>query len=365
MQKPVLFDTSRVQARAAQHKLQPFKVKQIFFELFKNQNISYEEMTTLSKDLRAELEQDFAPLSIEMEEMIEASDTTKFAFKTHDGYIIEAILMYHRQDEKYQVSGQKRKLNRITLCISSQVGCSMNCLFCVTGKLGLTRNLTRDEMISQILYANHYIKKRFGKKEDWTTWAVRNVVFMGMGEPLLNYDAVIKSIEVMLAQDKLSLGRRHVTISTCGIVAGIQKLIDDKVDVKLAVSLHAPNQTLRNQIMPIAKAFPLDMLMKTIDSYVKATDNRIFYEYIMIKGITDTPELAKELVELLRGRLAHVNLIPYNPHPSIDFLESESATIWKFKSILERGGITATVRDTMGRDAKGACGQLGYEKVMG
>ena len=213
----------------------------------------------------------------------------------------------------------------------------MNCLFCVTGKLGFTRNLTREEIISQVLYANWYVKQRFGKKEDGTNRGIRNVVFMGMGEPLLNYDEMLKSIEVMLAQDRLSLGRRHITISTSGIIPGIKRLIDDQVDVKLAISLHAPNQTLRNQIMPIAKAYPLDALMQVIDEYVKVTDNRIFYEYIMIKGITDTPVLASQLVELLRGKLAHVNLIPYNPHPAIDLLESDHAAIWKFKAILEKG----------------------------
>ena len=207
----------------------------------------------------------------------------------------------------------------------------------MTGKLGFVRNLTWEEIISQILYANWYIKQRFGKKEDGTLWAVRNVVFMGMGEPLLNYDQMLQSIEVMLAQDRLSLGRRHVTISTAGIIPGIRRLIEDQVAVKLAISLHAPNQELRNKIMPIAKAYPLDQLMQVIDEYVEATDNRIFYEYIMIKGITDTPELARQLVGVLQGRLAHVNLIPYNPNPVLDFLESDAAAIRKFKDILEKG----------------------------
>lgn len=218
-------------------------------------------------------------------------------------------------------------------------------------------------MISQILFANTYIKKRFWKKEDGTNYAIRNVVFMGMGEPLLNYENIRKSLEIMLAQDRLSLGRRHITISTCGIIPWIEKLIEDKIDVKLAISLHAPNQELRNQIMPIAKAYPLDELMKTIDRYVKATDNRIFYEYIMIHGVTDKPELAHQLVKLLKGRLAHLNLIPYNENPAIDLKESRKADIQKFKQILEEGGITVTVRDSMGREAKWACGQLGYEKV--
>jgi 23S rRNA (adenine2503-C2)-methyltransferase len=214
MSQTVLFDTSALQSRAKSHQLQPFKVKQIFFELFKNQNIQWEEMSTLSKDLKADLASTFTPLSLTVQDTVEADETTKFAFQTHDGHLIEAILMFHRQDEKYHISGNVRKLNRITLCISSQVGCPVNCLFCVTGKLGFTRNLTRDEIISQILYANRYIKQRFGKKDDGTLRAVRNVVFMGMGEPLLNYDHVRSAVQTMLAQDRLSLGKRHITIST-------------------------------------------------------------------------------------------------------------------------------------------------------
>ena len=362
LHKPALFNEGKLNDWAKEHKLQPFKVKQIFFEMYKNQNIERDAMTTLSKDLKSELQKDFVPLAIELVETVEAEDTTKFAFKTKDWNLIEAILMYHWQNEKY-VKGNQPKLNRITLCISSQVGCAMKCIFCVTGKLWFKKDLTREEIISQILFANAYVKKRFGKKEDGTNHAVRNVVFMGMGEPLLNYDNMRKSLEIMLAQDRLSLSRRHITISTCGIIPWIDKLVEDKVAVKLAVSLHAPDQELRNQIMPIAKAYPLDQLMESIDRYVKATDNRIFYEYIMIKDMTDKPELAHGLVKLLKNRLAHLNLIPYNENPAIDLQESERKTIMKFKDILEAGGITVTVRDSMWREAKGACGQLGYEKV--
>ena len=360
--KPALFNEGKLNEWAKERKLQPFKVKQIFFEMYKNQNIERDAMTTLSKDLKSELQKEFVPLAIELVETVEAEDTTKFAFKTKDWNLIEAILMYHWQNEKY-VKGNQPKLNRITLCISSQVGCAMKCIFCVTGKLWFKKDLTREEIISQILFANAYVKKRFGKKEDGTNHAVRNVVFMGMGEPLLNYDNMRKSLEIMLAQDRLSLSRRHITISTCGIIPWIDKLVEDKVAVKLAVSLHAPDQELRNQIMPIAKAYPLDQLMESIDRYVKATDNRIFYEYIMIKDMTDKPELAHGLVKLLKNRLAHLNLIPYNENPAIDLQESERKTIMKFKDILEAGGITVTVRDSMWREAKWACGQLGYEKV--
>jgi len=160
---------------------------------------------------------------------------------------------------------------------------------------------------------------------------------MGMGEPLLNYDNLKKTIEVLLRQEGgFSLSRRHITISTAGIIPGIQQLITDDIPVKLAISLHAPSQELRDKLMPVAKAYPLDQLMKTIDDYVRSSDNRIFYEYIMIRGITDKPELATQLIKLLKGRLAHVNLIPYNTNPAIDMKESDEKTMRTFKDILER-----------------------------
>ncbi len=363
MIKTSILDAGKLQEFAKERKLQPYKVKQIQQEIFKNQNIDFAEMTTLAKDLREDLDQHFSVVTLNVDKILEDETSTKIWFQTHDGCMIEAVILYHRQDEKYQ-KDDKEKLNRITLCISSQVGCPVNCTFCVTGKLGFKRNLTRDEMVSQVLFANNYIKKKFGKQEDGSLYSVRNIVFMGMGEPLLNYDNVKKAIEIMLRQEAgFSLSRRHITISTAGIIPGIKQLVKDEIPVKLAISLHAPNQALRDKLMPIAKAYPLDELNKAISEYVRATDNRIFYEYIMIKDVTDKPELAKELVEFLKKKLAHVNLIPYNTNPAIDYVESDTITIQKFKKILEDCGITVTVRDSLGRKMKGACGQLGYEKL--
>jgi len=362
--KPSILNQDIFTAYTKEHKIPSFRIKQVYQEIFNNQHVDFAEMTTLPKDLRETLAADFPLLPFTVDSVIEDKKTTKIWFKTEDGHIIEIVILYHRQHDKYIINDTP-KLNRITLCISSQIGCPMNCLFCVTGKMGIIRNLTREEMVSQVLYANNYIKKRFGKKEDGTLHSVRNVVFMGMGEPLLNYDNVKKSVELMLSQQGLSLSRRHITISTCGIIPGIYKLIEDNIPVKLAISLHAPNQELRNQLMPIAKTYPLDELMHAIDDYVAATDNRIFYEYIMIKDKTDSPDLAYELADLLRGKLAHVNLIPYNENPAIALEETSEKQIWKFKEILEKRGVTVTVRDSLGRDAKGACGQLGYEKIQG
>lgn len=359
----VIFDQEKIELRAKWHKIPPFKIKQIFYELFKNQHVEWDEMTTLSKQMKQDLQEEwFFPISLKCIDTVEADTTTKFAFQTQDWHAVETVIMYHRQDEKY-IKNWKRKINRITLCISSQIWCPVNCLFCVTWKLWFTRNLTRDEIISQILYANSYIYKRFWNKEDWTHRWIRNVVFMWMWEPLLNYENIKKSIEIMLQQDRFSLWRRHITISTSWIIPWIEQLTKDNLDVKLAVSLHAPNQQLRERIMPIAKRFPLSELMKSIDKYVKATDNRIFYEYIMIAWVTDTPELANQLIKLLNGKLAHINLIPYNANPVINLKESTNDDIQKFKRILEKGWITVTVRESMWREAKWACGQLWYEKV--
>ncbi|PJA49016.1 MAG: 23S rRNA (adenine(2503)-C(2))-methyltransferase RlmN [candidate division SR1 bacterium CG_4_9_14_3_um_filter_40_9] len=382
--KQSILNPNNLQTFAKEHKLQPFRVKQIIQEIYDNQNIRFEDMTTLSKDLRQQLDENFEILSIIPETILESEDNIKIGFKTHDNFTIEAVILFHRsKHEKESIKskvhkvesqnkgpddlttlGPDRPLNRITLCVSSQIGCPVNCVFCVTGKLGIKRDLTRNEIISQLLFANNFIKTKFGKKDDQTLRAVRNVVFMGMGEPLINYQNVKKSIEIMIAQaGGFSLGKRHITISTAGIIPGIEQLIKDDIPVKLAISLHAPNQKLREELMPIAKVYTLDKLMKTIDDYVKVSDNRIFYEYIMIKNKTDKPELATQLADLLHGRLAHVNLIPYNMNPAIKLEESDERTIRAFKDILEKKGITVTIRDSLGRDLKSACGQLGYEKI--
>ena len=215
-----------------------------------------------------------------------------------------------------------------------------------------------------MLFVNHYIKEKFGKKEDWTLRSVRNVVFMWMGEPLLNYENVTKSIEIMFRQDRFSLSRRHVTISTVWVIPWIQRLIDDKIEAMLAVSLHAPTQALREKILPSAKRFQLDELMDVVKKYEKSTWNRLFYEYIMIAWLTDWEQNAKDLIKLLKWQNCHINLIPYNENPVVDFRESSIESINSFKKMLEDWWLTVTIRDSMGRESKWACGQLGYEKLM-
>ncbi len=342
-------DLTEIEQFRKENKLQPYRIKQIFFEIFKNTRIDFKDMTTLSKELRKKLSENFEILSLKPIKVLDSSDTTKIAFETKDWYIIESVIMYHKW--------------RVTLCVSSQVWCPVWCAFCVTWKLGFTRNLSYDEIISQLIFANYYVRKKLGKKEDGTWWAVRNIVFMWMWEPLLNYKNVKKSILIMLDQKAFSLSRRRITISTSWIIPWIEKLIQDKLPVMLAVSLHAPNQSLREKLIPIAKKYSLDSLMQILNRYIEETDNRLFYEYIMIKDITDTPELAYQLAQLIRWQKAHINLIPYNENPTIDFKESSWDRILKFKEILESEGITVTIRDSLWRDIKGACWQLWYELI--
>lgn len=347
--KASIFDKEKLEERRVLHKVQPFRLKQIFHEIFKNSVLDFQEMTALSKELRDSLSENFTIVPFELQEMQESQDTTKFLFKLPDGNVIESVIMFHYHEiiegsEEYKkgfttlVDG--KKLNRLTLCISSQVGCSVGCIFCVTGKLGLLKNLDVQTIIGQVLYANAYLKKKLGKKEDNSWYMIRNIVFMGMGEPLLNYDNVKATVHYLLDQNGFSLSRRHVTISTSGIIPGIQKMIDDNLDVMLALSLHAPNQELRSELIPtITKMYTLDKLMAQIDEYTTKTGKSVFYEYIMIKGKTDQPELAYQLIDLLKARPAHshINLIPYNENPAIDLEEPSRNQIMRFKEILEKG----------------------------
>ncbi len=346
------------------NKIPKFRIKQIYKNIFSNSILDFDDMTDLSIELRNSLKVNFDIIPFELDQMYENEDSCKFGFKLPDGKIIETVLMlhWHYHDSK-DIS--TKFLNRLTICISSQVGCPVGCIFCVTGKLWFGKNLDYANMIWQILWVNNYIKTKLGKKEDGTQRKVRNVVFMWMWEPLLNYENVKQSVAYMLWQEYLWLGKRHVTISTSGIIKWIDQMIDDNLWVMLALSLHAPNQILREKLIPtISKIYDLDSLMESVDRYTSKTWNRVFYEYIMIEDMTDKIPLAHQLVDLLKFRNAHVNLIPYNPNPAMpELFESKKSQILAFRDICESGWLTLTVRDNHGRDIKWACGQLWFEKV--
>jgi 23S rRNA (adenine2503-C2)-methyltransferase len=341
-----IHDEDKILALFEQNGHKKFRYAQLENALYKNLLTDFSQIETLPKDIRDLLSENcfYTSLMLHSEKTDPEWQTTKFLFKTHDDKMIEAVIMRH-------LSG------RNTLCVSSQAGCPMACSFCATGKLGLIRNLEFYEIIDQILWAVHHLAKEDKK--------LRNVVYMGMGEPLLNYDQVKKSIHIACNQKKLDLSNRRITVSTCGIAPKIIEFGHDFPQVSLAISLHAPNDEARKKIMPVENTYPIDVLMASIDEYTTITNKRVFYEYIMINGVTDRLEYAKELALLLRGKLAHVNFIPYNPGEGTDsngFLPTSKMIIKKFQDTLDSYGIPSTIRHTMWDDIDAACGQLALKE---
>ncbi|MDD5555189.1 MAG: 23S rRNA (adenine(2503)-C(2))-methyltransferase RlmN, partial [Candidatus Pacebacteria bacterium] len=240
-----------------------------------------------------------------------------------------------------------RNDKRSTVCVSSQVGCPLDCLFCATGKMGFQRNLTHWEILEQVLLFARYLKKQ----------RISNIVFMGMGEPFLNYDNVMEAIKTINDADCFNVGARKISISTAGIFSGIEKLSKEDIQINLSISLHAPNNQLRDRIMPINKKYPLSRVLDKADDYVKKTNRKVMLEYLMIKGLNDSLKEAEELYRLIKNRpLYMVNLIRYNPTGG--FKGSDTKTVKAFKDYLEKKGIFATQRYEFGKDIKGACGQL-------
>jgi 23S rRNA (adenine2503-C2)-methyltransferase len=267
--------------------------------------------------------------------------TIKILFELNDKEKIEAVLMKFEDGRK-------------TVCVSSQVGCTLGCAFCSTGKGGFKRNLTYEEITDQVLYFEHILNK--------SDEHINHVVFMGMGEPFLNYEEVMKAVSILNDPVAFDIGMRNMTLSTSGIIPGIEKLINDNKQINLAISLHAPNDEIRKKIMPIANKYSLDDLMKVCEKYIEETHRRISYEYIMLRGINDKDEHAHELATLLRGQLCHVNLIPYNETHIKNMKASTKNRIDTFKDILELNNIPVTVRVSLGKDIDAACGQLAGKK---
>jgi len=268
----------------------------------------------------------------------QGAESLKALITFEDGLQAESVLMRHD--------------NRNTVCVSSQVGCPMACSFCATGKMGFNRNLTTAEIIEQVVLFGRALKRENQR--------VDNVVFMGMGEPFLNYENVMAAIKILNDPKGLNIGGRHISISTCGIVEGIEKLIDEPLRVNLAISLHAPDDRLRSRLMPANVKYPINDIMKAVLRYVKNTNRRVMFEYIMIDGVNDSDECARELAELIRSRLslklAFVNLIRYNPTGI--YAAAAPERVKAFKTILMRAGVETTERYRFGREIKAACGQL-------
>ena len=303
----------------------------IFQDLIKD----WQEALTLPLNLREELNKK-CPLEISAETFSsEDKNTTKALLTLKDGSKIETVLMHHKD-------------KRNTICVSSQVGCSLNCSFCATAKIGFKRDLEVWEIIEQVLFFARYLKKNKEK--------VANIVFMGMGEPFLNYENVIGAIKILNDKEGFNLGARHFSISTAGIIEGIKKLAKEKLQINLAISLHAPNDGLRSKLMPINKKYPIKKIFNAVDDYINNTRRRVMFEYIMINNLNDSKEHAKELARLMKKHLYFVNLISYNPTGI--FEPSSFLKIKEFKEILEKEGVIVTQRHRFGQDIKGACGQL-------
>ena len=317
----------------------PYLAKYIFSFIHQKAVSNIDEITAVSKAFRSELANTGYYISQlkTIEKLIDADGTIKYLFELSDGGKIEAVLLNDKE--------------RKTICISSQVGCRLGCVFCATGYLKFERNLTAGEIVDQVIAIN----KEGGK--------INNVVFMGMGEPLDNYDEVIKAVRILSDQAGLNIGIRKQTISTCGITPGIAKLADEKIYPRLAVSLHAADDAIRKKIMPIANKYPLKNLIKELHNYQEKTGRRVSFEYCMIKNLNDGISIAKQIIKLLKPLNAHVNLIEYNSHPGCDFQASESATIKAFKDFLMAAGIETIIRYRRGRSIKAACGQLGAERI--
>ncbi|MFA6375935.1 MAG: 23S rRNA (adenine(2503)-C(2))-methyltransferase RlmN [Candidatus Paceibacterota bacterium] len=316
-----------------------YRVEQAREAVIKSLIDDWNQAQGFPKELRHNLAQSF-PLAINAEIFSsQEGDSLKALLTLSDGLKVETVLMRHQDD-------------RNTVCVSSQVGCPMGCIFCATGKMGFKRNLTESEIIEQVLIFGRMLKKENQR--------VTNIVFMGMGEPFMNYDNVIAAVRIMNDSKGLGIGGRHISISTAGVTEGIEKLIDEPVQMNLAISLHAPNDALRSKMMPANLKYPIDEIFKAVLRYSKNTNRRVMFEYIMIDGVNDSDECACQLVELIKNhmplKLAFINLIRYNPTGV--FKPSEPERTKSFKKILEDGHVEVTERYRFGRGIKAACGQL-------
>ena len=318
----------------------PFRARQVLQWIHQRNASQFDEMTDLSKNLRAQLGE---IASIELPEVLRESrsddGTVKWLFESGAGQAVETVFI--------------PEPGRGTLCISSQVGCALDCSFCATGAQGFNRNLTVEEIIGQVTHANRSLPRRPNGEP-----AVTNVVFMGMGEPLANYRNVVQALDILISDYAYGLSRRRVTVSTSGIVPQIDKLADD-CNVSLAVSLHAANDDLRNTLVPINRVHPISALLEACWRYAAKRANRfITFEYVMLRGVNDSLRDADDLVGLLRNRPAKVNLIPFNPFPGNEYRRSRTEDIHVFQERLRERGLVSTTRRTRGDDIDAACGQL-------
>lgn len=312
-----------------------FRAKQVYEWLHKHLASEYDEMTNLPKNLREELKEKFPLINcrIEKKQVSKLDNTVKYLFSLHDGDYIESVVM------KYKYG--------YTICVSSQVGCKMGCAFCASTIGGFKRSLNAGEILSQLYTAQKDIGER-----------ISHIVLMGMGEPLDNYDNVMRFLELVTDENGINISMRNISLSTCGIVPKIEELLDKRLQLTLSISLHAPNDEIRSRIMPVNKRYPVDKLLEICRRYTRETSRRISFEYSMLSGFNDTDECAKLLGSKLKGMLCHVNLIPVNEVAESPYKPSSPERIERFVDILSKYGINATVRRKLGSDIDASCGQL-------
>lgn len=321
------------------HNDKKFRATQIYDWLYRKNVTSFDDMTNLKKDVIELLKNDFYLRTLELKKVERDTLVNKYLFYLQDGEKIEAVLMRHDYGN--------------SICISTQVGCNMGCKFCESGRLKKVRNLTAGEMTEQILKVQEDIGDR-----------VSHVVLMGIGEPFDNYDEVTKFIEIINHDLGLAIGARHITVSTCGLIPKIKEFMNFPYQVNLAISLHAPTDELRCQIMPVANAYPLKDLMQTIQKYIAKTNRRVTFEYILLQGINDSKECAEGLAKLVSGMNCYINLIPYNETENIGYKRSKEETIREFYDILKKNHTSVTKRKEFGSKISAACGQLRSKKEM-
>jgi len=316
----------------------PFRATQIFLDI--HSGLDFEEMTVLSKPLRERLKETYCAQPVKIVKSLKSKDgTEKFLFLLRDGNVIESVLM------KYKYG--------YTLCVSTQVGCRMKCAFCASGLHGLVRNLEAGEILGQVITANRYVGGKLGDKRKIT-----NVVMMGSGEPLDNYEQTVKFLRLVSIENGINISNRNISLSTCGIVPKMYDLANENVSINLTVSLHSPFDEERSKIMPVAKTYKIGQILDACANYFDKKGRRYIFEYVLIKGKNDTERYANELIKLLHGRPCHINLIRLNEVKENDLTSVTDKEAYRFLGLLEKGGLSATLRRRMGEDIDGACGQL-------
>ena len=317
-----------------------FRAKQVYEWLHKHHCSSYDEMSNIPKALRVQLSDAFPLDSFTLfNKQVSRDGTRKYVFKLTDGCLVETVGM-----PTFRGDGS---LERLSVCVSSQVGCPMACAFCATGREGLTRNLSASEIVQQVAL----VQKDFSAR-------VSNVVVMGQGEPFLNYDEVLAALRLLNSDDDLNIGARHITLSTCGILDGIERHSQEPEQFTLAVSLHAARQSVRDSLMPRVANQPLPLLKRALKTYIKRTNRRVSFEYLLMAGVNDSDDDLGALIDFCDGLLCHVNLLPMNPVEGAAFQPSSARTVEKWTRALSRHGIETSMRKSRGADIDGACGQL-------